>query len=328
MKTKIAIFGVIFIFFCMASAGAVIDRTLIDFSKYDDNVKQQFPEPAESYITNVDGFPKVVIGYKDYMLENWKVELNESADMINNRINSYCKPVMSQRFNTTLGVRVHFPSWNNNSYAVIKPPFPIKIYDTNGQFANAENGVMPNVSEIKSLAIWANGRNYRFGLAIRLKDRFDNIHEFFFGWLYFDGWRKLVFNNPNFTEKVSSKTLTREPLYPFDIPYYSLDSIVVYRPADQIGGDFVTYIKSVDIEYTPYIIDDEVTQDIKDEQVWGIITARTKGKMDVENKKFAEDLYLYQQEKKRMGINNSTNAVDRISTNAAAAPAAPASTNK
>ncbi len=163
MKTKSAIYGVIFLFFCMATSSAVITRTLIDFSKYDDNIKAEFPVPAESYITNVDGFPKVVIGYKDYMLENWKVEMNESADMINNRINSYCKPVVSQRFATTLGVRVHFPSWNNNSYAIIKPPFPVKIYDTNGQFANAENGVMPNVSEIKSLSIWVNGRNYRHG---------------------------------------------------------------------------------------------------------------------------------------------------------------------
>jgi len=327
MKKKPAIYCMIFLFFCMTNASAVITRTLIDFSKYDENVKAQFPEPEESYITNVDGFPKVVVGYRDYMLENWRVELNESADMINNRINSFCKPVMSQRFSTTLGVRVHFPGWNNNSYAVIKPPFFIKIYDTNGQFANAENGVMPNVAEIKSLSIWVNGRNYRVGIAIRLKDRFENIHEFFFGWLYFDGWRKLIYTNPNFTERISSKTLSREPLYPFDIPYYSLDSIIVYRPAGQLGGDFVTYIKSVEMEYTPYIVDSEVTQDIKDEQVWGIITARTKKRMDIENMKFTEDLYLYQQEKKRMQISNLSNAINHVATNASSSSSA-ASTNK
>ncbi len=327
MKTRILMTGILFSLFCMTFSHAVIMRTLIDFNKYDENVKTEFPQPAESYITNVDGFPKVVVGYLDYMLDNWKIELNESADMINNRINSYCKPVVSLRFATTLGVRVHFPSWNNNSYAVIKPPFPIKIYDTNGQFANAENGVMPNVSEVKSLSIWVNGKNYRFGIAVRLRDRFENIHEYFLGWLFFDGWRKLVFTNPNFTEKVSSKTLSREPLYPFDIPFMVLDSIVIYRPADQLGGDFVTYIKSIEMEYTPYIIDDEVTQDIKDEQVWGIITARTQKRMDVENKKFTEDLYLYQQEKKRMQI-NSTNAtsatIGASSSNTATAP----STNK
>jgi hypothetical protein len=320
MKTGISVCGILFLFFFVTVSHTLITRTLIDFSKYDDNVKAQFPEPADSYLTNIDGLPKVVIGYKDNMLENWKVELNDSADMVNNRINSYCKPVVSVRFNTTLGVRVHFPHWNNNSYAVIKPPFPIKIYDTNGQFANAENGVMPNVSEIKSIAVWVNGRNYRFGISVRLRDRFENIHEYFLGWLYYDGWRKLVYVNPNYTERISSKTLSREPLYPFDIPYFVFDSIVIYRPADQGGGDFVTYVKSIEMDYNPYIIDDQVTQDIKDEQVWGIITARIQRRMDVENKKFTEDLYLYQEEKKRMGINN-TNASSATTGTAASSPA-------
>jgi len=284
----------------------VIKRTLIDFSKYDENVKAQYPEPADSYITNIDGSPKVVIGYKDYMLEGWKIELNASADMTPNRVNSYCKPVLSQRFGTTLGARIHFPKWNNNSMAIIKPPFPIKIYDEKGQFANAENGVMPNASEIKTLSIWVNGRNFRFGLAIRLRDRYENITEYFMGWLYFEGWRKLVYINPNFTDRISAKVLKREPLYPFDIPYYVFDSIVIYRPNDEIGGDFVTYIASIEMEYTPYIIDSEVTTDIKDEEVWGIITARIQHKMDVENRNLTENLYLYQQEKKRREAGRDT----------------------
>lgn len=323
MKTKIAVSSIILIFSILTALQATINRTLIDFAKYDESVKAQYPEPAESYISNVDGSPRVVVGYKDYMLENWKVELNESADMIDNRINSFCKPVDSQRFKTTLGIRVHFPKWNNNSYAVIKPPFPIKIYDTNSQFANAENGVMPNASEIKSLSVWVNGRNFRFGLAVRLRDRYEVVHEYFLGWLWFDGWRKLVFLNSNYTERISAKTLSREPLYPFDIPYYVFDSIVIYRPADQIGGDFVTYIKSIEMEYNPYVIDEEVTQDIKDEQVWGIITAKTKQKMDFENKNLTENLYLYQQEKKRMQSNK-----DSAVTSSAPSTPSTTSTNK
>jgi hypothetical protein len=300
MKIQKLSTALLIIFLFAGSGHSIIRRTLIDFSKYDQNVKAQYTDPADSYITNIDGNPKVVLGYKDYLLDNWRVDLNETSQSTENKIYSYAKSVASQRFDTTLGIRVHFPKWANNSYVVVKPPFPIKIYDENGQYANAENGVMPNVSEIKTLSIWVNGRNYRYGLSIRLLDRLNVMHEYFMGWLYFDGWRKLVWDNPNYTEKVSAKTLTREPLYPFDIPFMTFDSLVIYRPSDQIGGDFVCYFKSIDIEYSPFVVDTTLTEDIKDEEVWGIITTQARKKRDIEDKRFVEDLYLYQQEKRRI----------------------------
>jgi hypothetical protein len=290
--------AIFIIFFAWISGNATINRTFIDFSKYDQVIQQQYSTPADSVITNVDGQPKLIIGYKDYLLSNWKVELNESAQDIQNRILSYCKSVQSQRFGATLGVRVHFPQWNNTSYALIKPPFPIKIYDTNGQYANAENGVMPNVADIKSISIWVNGRNFKMGLAIRLRDRNENIHEFFFGYLQFDGWRKLVFSNPNFSDNIMSKVLQREPLYPYDIPYLVFDSLVIYKPSDTLGGDFVTYFGSVEMEYTPYIID-PASQDIKDEEVWSIITKKLLNRQAIEDQRLTENLYLYQQERTR-----------------------------
>lgn len=310
MKSRMMFWVIILTFCAFGLAGATISRTLIDFSKYDTNMMMQYSNPPDSYVTNIDGMPRLIVGYKDYLLDNWKVELNESAQMIENRVQSYCKSVTSQRFGDTLGVRVHFPKWNNNSYALIKPPFPIKIYDTNGQYANAENGVMPNVSQIKTLSLWVNGRNFKYGLAIRLKDRYETIHEYFFGWIQFDGWRKLVFTNPNFSEMITSKVLQREPLYPYDVPYLVFDSFVIYRPSDQIGGDFVTYIGSVQMEYVPYIVDTAVTDDIKDEAVWGIITKKLKERQDIEEQRLSENLYLYQQERARMNI-----ARDPLSTN-------------
>lgn len=300
MKIGILFTALMTILLFAGSGYSVVSRTLIDFSKYDQNVKALYTDPAESYVTNVDGNPKVVLGYKDYLLDNWRVDLNETSSSVENRVYSYAKSVASQRFDTTLGVRVHFPKWNNNSYVIIRPPFPIKIYADNGQYANAENGVMPNVSEIKTMGIWVNGRNYRYGLAIRLLDRHNVMHEYFMGWLYFDGWRKLVWVNPNYTEKVSAKTLTRVPLYPYDIPYMVFDSIVIYRPADQLGGDFVCYFKSIDMEYAPFVVDTTLTEDIRDEEVWGIITTQARKKKEIEEKRFVEDLYLYQQEKRRI----------------------------
>lgn len=301
----------IMLFIIFNNTNAIIKRTLINFATYDEKIQEEFQEPEESYITNIDGTPKVVVGYKDYLLNNWKVELNDSANNLNNRVNSFCKSVASQRFGPTLGVRVHFPKWANNSYALIKPPFPIKIYGTNGQFINAENGVMPNVAEIRSISVWISGRNFKYGFAIRLRDRFNEIHEFFMGWLLFDGWRKLTFINPNFSEKVQTKILSREPLYPLDVPYYVLDSFVIYRPSDQRGGDFVTYIGSVELEYTPYFVDNELLEDIKDEEVWGIITDKAMKMRDLEDKRLTEEMILYKQEKRRIEIERDTGMKDK-----------------
>ncbi len=286
----------------MTQGSAVIKRTLLDFSKYDERIKAQFPDPEQSYVTNIDGSPKAIIGYGDYLLDKWRVSLNASANSIDNRVLSYTKPVESKRFGTVLGVRIHFPTWNNNSYALIHPPFPIKVYNDDGQFANAENGVMPNAWEVRSVSIWVNGRNYNNQIAIRLKDRNDEVQEYFMGNVYFEGWRKLTWLNPNFTEKIYAKSLTKVPLYPKDIPYLTFDSIVVYRQGSEWGGDFVTYIGAMDIEYTPYIVDRESVEDIEDEAVWQIIANKGKRATELENKKLAEKLILYQQEEYRLKI--------------------------
>lgn len=283
-----------------------IHRTLIDFSQYDKKIQEQFPAPANSYVTNIMGIPHAVVGYKDYQVSNWVVELNSSADFIENRILSYCLPVTShiQFSGSVLGVRVHFPSWNNNSYAVIRPPYPLKVYDTNGNFINEENGVMPNAWEIKMLSLWIDGRGYNYQVAVRLRDRDNKMYEFYMGSLNYDGWRQLVWINPAYTERVFAKTLRSVPLYPRDVPFYVFDSIVIYRQAVELGGDFITYIGKVDMEYTPYIVDSDQTNDINDEDVWGIITERGRQVQEYENRLLVEDILLYQQESRRVQLQN------------------------
>ncbi|OHD55773.1 MAG: hypothetical protein A2Y33_14135 [Spirochaetes bacterium GWF1_51_8] len=299
------VYGFIFALVLTVAAGSVfgvITRTFIEFGQYDKKIIDQFPDPKKTYITNIDGVPKAVLGYMDFMLSNWVVELNDSAAFLENRILSYIKPVDSKKFGLVMGVRVHFPTWNNNCYAVIKPPFAMKIYNEQGSFANAENGVMPNAWEIKAISIWVNGRNYNNQISLRLLDRDKNVFEAYFGSLFFNGWRKLTWVNPNFTEKMYAKSLKKVPLYPKDIPYLVFDSFVIYRLGSEIGGDFVTYIHNVEMSYTPYIVDDEVTSDINDEAVWGIITMKGKKDKELEDKMLTEDIILYEQEKYRIEL--------------------------
>jgi hypothetical protein len=295
------IFALIFTIFADGMFG-VITRTFIEFGQYDKKTMEQFPDPKKTYITNIDGVPKAVLGYEDFLLSNWVVELNESAAFLENRVLSYVKPVDSKKFGAVLGVRVHFPTWNNNCYAVIKPPFPVKVYNEQGSFANAENGVMPNAWEVKAISIWVNGRNYNNQISLRLTDRDKNMTEIYFGSLYFNGWRKLTWVNPNFTDKMYAKSLKKIPLYPKDIPFYVFNSIVIYRLGSEIGGDFVTYIHNVEMSYTPYIVDDEISQDINDESVWGIITLKGAKAQAQENKMLTEEIILYEQEKYRMEL--------------------------
>lgn len=307
MKSVKFVVSLAVLFVAVTGSFGAIHRTLIDFAQYDRRIQEQFPEPPNSYVTNIQGIPRAVVGYRDYQISNWVVELNSSAAFIENRILSYCLPVTSRlqyEGNSVLGVRVHFPSWNNNSYALIRPPFPLKIYDNNGDFINEENGVMPNAWEIKMLSLWINGRGFNYEVAVRLKDRDNRMYEFYLGNLCFEGWRQLVWINPAYTERIYAKTLHAVPLYPRDIPYYVFDSIVIYRQAVELGGDFITYIGKIEMEYTPYVVDSDLTNDIRDEDVWGIITERGKVIQDYENRMLVEEILLYDQETRRIGIQN------------------------
>ncbi len=307
MKSVKMITTLVMFFLAVTGGYGAIHRTLIDFTQYDQRIQQTFSDPANSFVTNINGIPHAVIGYRDFQLSNWTVELNSSSSFIQNRILSYCQPVTSRvQYNgqSVLGVRIHFPDWNNNSYALVRPPFAMKVYDTNGNFINEENGVMPNAWEIKMLSIWISGRGFNYQVAVRLRDRDNNVYEYYMGNLNFEGWRQLVWINPAFTERIFSKSLHAVPLYPRDIPYFVFDSIVIYRQSVEVGGDFITYIGKIDMEYTPYIVDSDLTNDIRDEDVWGIITERGRRTQEYENRMLVEEILLYETETRRLNLQN------------------------
>lgn len=309
MKTKITLMLMIMIFAIgITQVRAIYKKDIIDFSKYEAGIRQQYTNTEKTYLsTKQDGNPIAIVGQEEYMLRNWRVILNKSANSLKNRVLSMCKPVKSKTTfpgKDVLGVRIHFPTWPNNSFALIKPPFPIEIYEGSGKYANVENGVLPNISQIKRIMVWVNGRNYDNQLAVRLRDRDGNIHEYFLGSLYFEGWRKLEWYNPNFTDRVWNINLEKMPLYPKDIPYYVFDSFVVYRQGDKIGGDFVTYIAKLRMEYTPYVVDSDLTNDINDEEIWGIIATNGLIRMRNETEALTEELILFQQERHRLESEN------------------------
>jgi hypothetical protein len=297
------------LFFCLLliasvlitpNLNAVVKEVLIDFSKADDNFIKYMPEPKETYDTNEQGTYKVYVSAKEYFLDNWRVDLASSAKnmSIDNMVNSYTKKVESANYGYVLGVRVRFPKGSFPSYAIIRPNFPIPVYDEKGKFINVGNGVAVNVNEIKSLSVRIAGRNYPYQLAVRLMDRDFNVHEYFLGDLFFQGWKTLVWYNPNFVDNERLKILKRDPLYPKPIPFYRLDSIVIYKPPQALGGDFITYIQGIEIEYSPFLI--EPVDDIDDESVWQILAKETIRRKNIEQARMSDFFELLLRERKRL----------------------------
>jgi len=265
-----------------------VEGTEIDFSKY----------PGAM----AEGVEEIKV---DLSIENWAVKLAPSSAGAANRMLSFTKPVESTKMQgTVLGVRVHFPTAPFNSWAKVAPPFEIPFYeDAEGDEVGEgtkfiHKGVLRNVGTIKSLSVRVTGRNFPHGFSISLKDEQDTIREMFLGYLDFDGWRTLTWENPNYITDVKQRDLIRKPLYPETQPSMKFDSFTIYRHGSQIGGDFVTYVKDVQLVYDLAIL--EAERDINDEAAWGILQARRDAKRAAEIRRLGILQLLRQQEMVKM----------------------------
>jgi hypothetical protein len=283
---KKLIFFAIFVFlvFCTVTLYAQQDisggpQVLIDFANLE-NTDVDFSKFPGAM---AEGIEELKV---DLNIENWSVKLAPSSASPENRVLSYCKGVESGKMNgEVLGMRIHFPTAPFNSWARLVPPFEIPFYEDSGtgdgqgtKFVN--KGVLSNVGTIKSISVRVTGRNFPHGLSISLKDTNDTVREMFLGYLDFDGWKTLTWENPNYVTDVKQRDLVRKPLYPENMPSIKFDSFTVYRHGSQIGGDFVVYIKDVQMVYDLAILETE--RDINDEESWGILKARRDAKRAAE----------------------------------------------
>ena len=266
---------------------ASLEKTDVDFTK--------FPGAMAEGITEL----KV-----DMSIPNWSVQLAPSSASAENRILSKCKPVNSQKMSAdVLGVRIHFPTAPFNSWARIVPPFEIPFYEntdekdtTGSKFIN--KGVLRNVGTIKSITVRVAGRNFPHGLSILLKDEQDTVSEMFLGYLDFDGWRPLTWENPNYVDDVKQRDLARRPLYPEHMPSIKFDAFTVYRLGSNIGGDFVLYLKDVTMVYDLAVL--EIERDIDDEGAWRILEKRRAAKQAAEVRRLGLVQLLRWQEQIKM----------------------------
>jgi hypothetical protein len=258
-------------------------------------------------------------------LPSWEVVLNSSAKTVVSLATStvVAAPVRESATvpfagKNVMGVRILFPSSMVNSNAYIKPAFEIPAYepmataDDNGEIQPQTDeekasgktrfedgyGIVKNVGTVKALSVTTMGMNFPHGLYVVLKDT-DNVERrYFMGYLGFDGWRELKWNNPEYVSEIRQREIRVVPIYPRGLPFIKFVGFQITRDAMHNGDDYIGYFKDVKVIFDKAVLTTE--RDIADEDLWGIIGAKETAKQNYEMAKFGDKQILRFLEKDKM----------------------------
>lgn len=312
---------VVMAFLLVGSLAFADEAVLIDFTLMEpDIVADENGNPTQNGRTVMDFSVTAGATFTDEQknlmktslaMPNWEVVLNSSARNINSLTTSTVIPAPVRDSakvpfagKNVMGVRILFPSYAVNSNARITPAFEIPAYeplataDENGNIQPQTDeekasgktrfedgyGVVKNVGTVKSLSVTTMGMNYPHGLYVLLKDN-DNIERrYFMGYLGFDGWKELQWNNPQYVTEVRNRELRMIPIYPRGIPFVKFTGFQITRDAMHDGNDFIGYFKDVKVIYDKAVLTSE--RDIADEDLWGIIGTKEAAKQNAEMTRF------------------------------------------
>ncbi|PIE98007.1 MAG: flagellar protein [Treponema sp.] len=323
-------------FFIMGAVAVAEEKVLIDFQKLDADIipmKGEEGVMTQNRRTIMDYGAVAGASYTDEQkalmrsslaIAQWEVELNSSSK---NPISVAVSKVKEAEVKADarnfagqklMGVRIEFPTWANNANAKIKPAFLIPAYEPMAQVDDEGNlqkptaeekasgvtrfedgyGVIHNTGIIKSIAVNTYGMNFPHGLFVLLRNQHNEVKRYFMGYLLFDGWRELIWNNPSYTSEVRSRELRLYPVYPVAFPYLAFEGFLVTRDAAHDGGPCVAYFKDVKIIYDKAVL--VTARDFADEDIWGIQTKRIEEKKRIEVSRFGQKQVLRWLEKEKL----------------------------
>jgi hypothetical protein len=240
-------------------------------------------------------------------IPNWEVVLASSSRNIGNVRQSFTRPAPSKEYGEVLGVRVHFPVEPFGSWAIIKPPFEIPANAAPAEDAESAEGESPksrfedgygvikNIGSIKSVAVDVYGLNFPHSLSTILIDSSGNEKTIFMGYLGFDGWGELRWENPAYVQDVRNRELRLYPLYPGNSSFIKFGGFLIQRDAAAPGGDYIGYFRDVKVIYDKATL--ETDRDINDESVWNIDAERESAKAKAEMSNFGQNQVLRYLEK-------------------------------
>lgn len=254
-------------------------------------------------------------------IANWEVILNSSAASIGNLKDSYTSAAsvkstaVKYAGEKIMGIRVFFPTEAWNAVAEIRPPFELPAYmdkatvGADGKLTTAQEeigkgtkfdgfGVVKNVGVLKSVSVNVRGLNFPHRLSAILKDQNGIESEYVMGYLNFDGWKTLTWENANYVRDVRDRELKVYPLYPNSAPYLKLSHFKIYKDASMVGGDFIGYIKDLSVVFDKAVL--TIERDIDDEGTWGILQSREEARRNAELRRLGNIQVLRYLEERKM----------------------------
>lgn len=276
--------------FLASNAAFAEQDTLIDFSKLTEEGDLKLnPQTTIDYSRqagtqySAEDKAKMLISLA---IPSWEIKLASSAQTVENVGLSWIRtsPVKENASHyggqNVMGVRVHFPSYAINSYAMIQPPFKIPAYSTRQNAADQTQakpgaqfdgiGILKNVGVIKAVQLNVLGRNSNNSISLLLENEDGIQRQLFMGYLNFGGWSSLTWNNPEYITDVRNRNLKSVALYPRNPSYIKLIAIIVHRDANQVadGNDVVFYLKDIKVIYDKDVVG--LNDDVDDESIWQI----------------------------------------------------------
>ena len=140
--------------------------------------------------------------------------------------------------------------------------------------------------------------NFPHGLYVLIRNEKNEVKRYFMGYLLFDGWKELVWNNPAYLTDVRGRETRIYPAYPTSLPYSSFVGFLITRDAAHEGGSFVGYFKDVKLIYDKAVLN--TVRDFADEDIWGIQTKMNNERMQLEMSRFGQTQVLRFLEQEKM----------------------------
>lgn len=308
---------VVMAFLLVGSLAFGEEAVVIDFTKLDADVEADLANgvPAVNSRTIMDyseiagasftGKQKSLMR-TSLALNDWEVVLNTSARNVSSVSQSVVRPAPVKADAevpfagmNVMGVRIVFPTASVNSNAKIVPAFEIPAYATFDEDNDARTdeqkasgmtrfedgyGVVKNVGTIKALSVTTMGMNHPHALYVILEDTDGVERRYFMGYLGFDGWKELKWNNPAYVSEIRTREVRLSPIYPRGLPFVKFKGLQIVRDAADEGGDFIGYFKDVKVIYDKAVLQTE--RDIADDDLWSIVADREHAKQVYEMSRF------------------------------------------
>lgn len=308
--------GKILIFLVLFAPIFAAEHTLIDFTTFNENINtvmqrdKQLYDAVKTQKPKVDieqfGWPSYSYDLDDWNIDNWFTDLAPSSATIKNLKLSDVKNVQSKRFGNVLGVRLHFHPWKHAFWAKVVMPYFLEPVFTDGTYISLNEqdedsglaiGLLANVGQIKGATSWIYGLNFNYDYGVRVLNEEEEIREFPFGNLKFQGWRRLTWENLDYVEEGSIAVWepVANPLYPKAFPSVKFDSLMFYKKTPETSRNatdpnFFAYVKDIVLEYDYAMLRED--RDIVDEDTWGVLAQEALDKKIVISKIIAEKIAL------------------------------------